>query len=765
MSEVSHDVESARKKGAEVLMRRIALGSVLVVALLGIIYGAGSGWFVPAPQGQSPLAPAVDSDVILRRAQQTGEAARKIGVSAPKQILFGDLHVHTTFSFDAFQLSLPMVGGAGAHPVADACDYARHCSALDFWSINDHAITLSPRRWAETVKSVRECDAISGSGVEADLISFLGWEWTQVGPTPELHWGHKNVVLRDLDDGSIPTRPISAGLPPGSPDIEDVAPSPFLMGLYALATASEGGDELVEYAVETAAIRDCPEGVPVRDLPVDCREVAPTPRVLFDKLDEWGHAAMVIPHGTAWGFYTPPGASWDKQLNPDQHDPKWQRIIEIYSGHGNSEEYRPFLEVAIAANGERICPEPGNNYLPSCWRAGEIIEQRCLAANDTAAECSKRADQARQYFVDANRNGGAWTVPGTSVMDWQDSGQCRDCFQPAFNLRPRSSAQYILALGRERSIPGESIENDHFRFGFIGSSDNHSARPGTGYKEVSRAEFTEARFGNFSQTPLGESPGREPIAASEPMTDEFDAAIFSIFETERGASFFLTGGLAAVHSQGRSRQSVWDALQRREVYGTSGPRILLWFDLLNGPDGVPMPMGSEVELDTGPIFQVRAVGSFEQKPGCPPDTLGALEPSRIEGLCQGECYNPGDQRRALSRIEVVRIRPQTSPGEEIAALIDDPWQVFPCSGDPEGCRVAFTDPTFTGSGRNAVYYVRAIEQPSLAIAANPLGCEDSADGRCAELKPCSSRPDTENCLAETEQRAWSSPIFVSRKEG
>ena len=360
---------------------------VAIVAFAAWIYALGSGRFADVPHAGSPAARPIDADVVRARSAAVREAAGELGIARPKQILFGDLHVHSTFSFDAFQLSLPMVGGDGAHPVSDACDFARHCSALDFWSINDHAVAIGPRRWKETVDTIRECNAKTDAG-NPDTVAYLGWEWTQVGWTPENHYGHKNVVLRDLDDAHITPRPISAGVPIGTPDLETLAPSPFLTGLYALSEWSRGGPELATYLQETASLHDCPKDVPSRDLPDDCREVAQTPAVLFDKLDEWSDdvASMVIPHGTTWGFYTPLGSAWDKQLAPGMHDPRRQRVIEVMSGHGNSEEYRPFVEVVEHGDGTRSCPAPNHGFLPSCWRAGEIIRDRCLEDGEDASD-------------------------------------------------------------------------------------------------------------------------------------------------------------------------------------------------------------------------------------------------------------------------------------------------------------------------------------------------------------------------------------------
>ncbi len=745
--------------------RKGIIGLVVILVVAVGLYVAGA-WLrlYGVHEGAGAVTQSrIPAPVVEARSRAQVSAAKALTVGQPKQILFGDLHVHTTFSTDAFLWSLPLMQGEGAHPVADACDYARFCSALDFWSINDHAEAGTPQRWRETKEAMRQCNAVSGDPANPDVAVFLGWEWSQVGRTPAEHYGHKNVVFHGLGDDEVPARVIAAagvateGLRGA---IGQMSPVVALLDF----PNRQRYYNFIQFMQEVRAVPDCPQGVNSRALPTDCYESAATPRELFDKLDQWGFDSIVIPHGNTWGFYSPPGTTWDKQLTATMHDPQKQFLIEIMSGHGNSEEYRDWHEVTFDAQGKARCPEPTKNHLPSCWRAGAIIEQRCHAAGLDAAACAARAAEARQNYADSGV-AGHWTVPGVNFEEWLDSGQCTDCFIPSFNYRPGGSTQYALALSNF-DAPGNP---KRFRFGIIASSDNHRARPGTGYKEFDRKGTTEA---NGFRDETWRRRVRGPQAAAEPRStvlnlDDLASRGFNVLEAERQASFFMTGGLVAVHANGRSRDEVWNALKRKEVYGTSGDRILLWFNLLNAhaPEGTPVsvPMGGEVRMDRPPRFEVRAVGAFKQMPGCPEYGVNALTPARLQRLCKGECYNPSDTRKRITRIEVVRIRPQTVPGEPLAQLIEDKWRTFPCEPSEAGCVVQFEDPDFVASARPAVYYVRAIEEPSPAVNAGNLRCTYDESGRCIEAHPCYGdyRTDaSDDCLTTIEERAWSSPIYV-----
>jgi hypothetical protein len=740
------------------MLRRVLIGLFVILAgLVVLILMAGHGMF-GRPDGAGEIRAAARPEFVERdHARAVRDAADEIGVSRPKQILFGDFHVHTTLSLDAFLMSLPAVGGEGAHPPADACDFARYCSALDFWSINDHAESIFPAAWDDTIRSIRACNERAGDPANPDSVAFLGWEWTQVGTRPEDHFGHKNVVLRGIEDDEIPARPISAR--GRMLDIRLKPPPAFARGVLALL-GDQRTKDLVALVDEFSGYKFCPEGVNTRDLPRDCLEAVPTPAGLFRKLDEWGFDSIVIPHGTAWGFYTPAASEWDKQLRGKLHDERRQTLLEVYSGHGDSEVYRSWRAVARGPDGDSRCPEPTPDYEPSCFRAGEIIRERCLAEGTSAGECDARAAETRQLAAEAGGQAHL-VVAGERPADWLDAGQCRDCREPAFNYRPGGSAQYILALGNFDDDPSDPRR---FRFAFMASSDNHTARPGTGYKEKYRSSMTES---NTRRNREGGALRRlvtapEERASTLPVPfdrEQTSLSGFQLVELERQGSFFLTGGLVAVHSEGRGRQSVWDAVKRRELYGTSGPRILLWFDLLNPPGslGDTLAMGGEVEMNEAPIFQVRAVGSFEQKPGCPDYAADALGPEAIEHLCRGACYNPSDRRRRITRIEVVRIRPQFSEAEDIGKLIDDPWQVIVCDDTGEGCSGTFVDAEFSAGGRDTVYYARVFEEPAPAINAAGANCDYDAEGRCVKANLCAGDGD---CLAEHEPRAWSSPIFV-----
>ena len=746
-------------------MRRILIGAAVVLVLLGGAgalgwFGTQGGWFGDTPDAGLIQGGALSAEVIAART-----ARMKAGAPSgdEKLILFGDLHVHTTLSADAFLSSLPLFSGTGVHPLADACDFARYCSALDFWASTDHAESLTPPRWKMVKDSVRACQKVAGGDGAPDLVSFIGFEWTQVGLTPDTHFGHKNVIFRDLEDEKISARPIAAMLQGGDTAMRRMARG--LTPLIPLRDFSKRQSyfDYNRFVAETRGAMPCDRESRSDVLPTDCMEFAVTPGELVRRLfDEQKLAPLIIPHGMTWGYYTPAGTDWRKALLPAERPDRF-RLVEVSSGHGNSEEYRSWADVNIASDGKVTCPAPTTDYLPSCWRAGEMILARCLKTGEGAATCEMRAAEARQAYVDLGIAGHV-TVPGATGADWLDAGQCTDCFFPSLNYRAKLSAQAGLA----EAYFDDTGQATRFTWGFIGSSDNHRARPGTGYKQVDRRQNTDARGASdetWKNLMYPREEGEDEIPSAKTLTREqaLELPGLQIVEGERQAAFLHTGGLAAVHAAGRSREAIWDALERRETYATSGQKILLWFDAVDAK-GAKVAMGSGVEAKASPTFTVKAAGAFKQKPGCPDFAKAGLDDGRLTKLCSGECDNPSDERSRITRIEVVKIRPQKAKGEALAALIQDRFIVHNCTASADGtCSFTFSDPAYAGDGRDALYYVKAIQEAEPMINGDTLKCERDASGKCVKVNLCYGdyRSGKDDCLAPAEPRAWSSPIYVS----
>jgi hypothetical protein len=218
-------------------------------------------------------------------------------------------------------------------------------------------------------------------------------------------------------------------------------------------------------------------------------------------------------------------------------------------------------------------------------------------------QCQQRELKAQQNYLAAG-NGGHLVLEDANSDEWLEVGQCRDCFLPAFNYRSNSSVQAILAT---RGKVDSNGERKQFKFGFIASSDNHQAKPGSGYKEFGLGPMTEGRKG--AQKDI-DSPFSSKQAVSFSLAfestpvslTEVNTAGVNAFETKRVGSFFYTGGLVAAHSGGRDRDSIWQALQDKEVYATSGPCILLWFNLLHETGINTATMGQSVSQSEAPIF-------------------------------------------------------------------------------------------------------------------------------------------------------------------
>jgi hypothetical protein len=263
-----------------------------------------------------------------------------------------------------------------------------------------------------------------------------------------------------------------------------------------------------------------------------------------------------------------------------------------------------------------------------------------------------------------------------------------------------------------------------------------------GLREADRIGVNPYAFGMIAATDIHTGT---PGPTEEWQTEAFDARV-------PGPGYNL-GGLAAVWAEENSRESIFQALRRREVYGTSGPRMTVrlfagWDypeDLCDSDALVEkgyaggVPMGSDLPARPaeakGPTFVVSAmrdVGTAEH----PGNLLQRLQ------IVKG--WADGDGTFHQQVVDVVGKKDNGASVDTRTCEVSGP-------GESQLCAV-WTDPDFDAS-RRAVYYARVFENPSCRFSTRicNAAAEDARPASCSDP----------NLPATIQERAWTSPVWYT----
>jgi hypothetical protein len=309
------------------------------------------------------------------------------------------------------------------------------------------------------------------------------------------------------------------------------------------------------------------------------------------------------------------------------------------------------------------------------------------------------------------------------------------------------------ALGEGLRLERELGVNP-FQLGIIAGTDNHNATPGD-----TREGGFEGGFGSI----------------------DADVSDFPANRMTGAYATFSPGGLAVVWAEENSRDAIFAALRRREVYGTSGTRPWVRFfggwdleaSLCDAPDfaargyAAGVPMGGVLAApaeEKAPTFAVRALKDV------------------------GDPAGPGAD---LQRIEIIKgwLAPDGRPRQRVydvagdrdnGASVDRETLEPVGPGQRELCAV-WHDPEFD-PGAPAFYYVRVLENPTarwttrqcrqtgVDVFADPDTCRaqvQASQGRLARyLTKCCAEDDGGYAVAPViQERAWTSPIWYRPAQG
>jgi hypothetical protein len=283
----------------------------------------------------------------------------------------------------------------------------------------------------------------------------------------------------------------------------------------------------------------------------------------------------------------------------------------------------------------------------------------------------------------------------------------------------------------------QQIRVDPYKFGLIGGTDTHTA-------------LSSAEEDNF----FGKMANAEPHAA------RLTAAFLSGETTKTGLAYMdwevSASGRAAVWATENTREAIWDAMQRKETYSTTGPRMIVRF--FGGFDFEADEANNHMPARIGYAKGVPMGGDLSAAPeGKSPTFLVAAlkDPTganldRIQ-IIKGWVDKEGKTQERIYDVAVSDGRKIGSDGRcktDVGNTVDVMNATWANTIGAGEMITVWKDPDFDPA-LQAFYYVRVIEIPTPRWTAH--------DAKYYGTKPLKGTP-----MMVTE-RAYTSPIWYAPK--
>ncbi len=305
-----------------------------------------------------------------------------------------------------------------------------------------------------------------------------------------------------------------------------------------------------------------------------------------------------------------------------------------------------------------------------------------------------------------------------------------ELFQNMINVGQPSQVAYgYIRQGLvEGMILEEKLGSNPYKMGIVSGADSHSA-----YSNNEEFNF-HGSHGATDDTPKKRlNPAMSP--SGEP------------------GAVVGTAGATAVWAEDNTRASIFDAMKRKETYGTSGPVIRLRFfggwgyskGLVDDSifvekaykDGVPMGADLPKKSGKAPSFAVWALKDPES---------GNLDRIQIIKAFVNKWGRPGEKIYDVAISDGRKVDAKTGKVAPVGNTVDVKKATYTNDIGDTQLSAVWTDPDFDPKQR-AVYYVRVLEIPTPRWSTYDAARNDLP---LSELVP-----------ATIQERAWSSPIWYT----